>query len=137
LGARGKNGILVQKVGRPPPQPLFCTQNPKYTGYSWTRTWDPRVTPIYVIHQDHTLGPHIFFKLSSGQVEKNVWGEAENLAKSMYEKAIFFFEIRKNPLKTGNFLKNLPRFSSKKFRAAAQKFPGTPLGKKQLRLWPM
>jgi hypothetical protein len=46
--------------------------------------------------------------------------------KSMYEKAIFFFEIRKNPLKTGNFLKNLPRFSSKKIRAAAQKFPKTP-----------
>jgi hypothetical protein len=44
----------------------------------------------------------------------------------MYEKAIFFFEIRKNPLKTGDFLKNLPRFSSKKIRAAAQKFPKTP-----------
>jgi hypothetical protein len=57
-------------------------------------------------------------------------GVTKKFSKSMYEKAIFFFEIRKKPLKTEKFLKNLPRFTSKKIRAAAQKFLGTPLGKK-------
>ena len=83
------------------------------------------------------MGPYEFMKVPYDEVEKNVWGEAENLAKSMYEKAIFFFEIRKNPLKIEKTMRVLEKFSSKKIRAAAQKFPGTPLGKKQLRLWPM
>lgn len=50
----------------------------------------------------------------------------------MYEKREKKNFIRDFPLKMKNFFKKSSKFTSKKFRAAAQKFSGTPLGKKQL-----
>ncbi len=119
-----KVDFRCKKLVDPPPNHFFALKTQNTRGAPGL-AHGIHGSPPYMLFTRTTRWGLTYFLNSHPDKSRKMYGKPKK-TKSMYEKAIFFFEIRKNPLKTGDFLKNLPRFSSKKIRAAAQKFPKTP-----------